>query len=108
MYRMKQYDTAYKNEASKRLASGQANVPAFNIETGVPENILYKWYSRCRANTEKPFVGGGYILLERKNISYWPSNGSAAPFDKLINVYSFASRERIKRCKTQSIIRRAT
>ena len=61
---MKQYDTAYKSEICKRIVSGQAKVATLSRETGVPENTLYKWVSRYRENTGKPFVGSGYILPE--------------------------------------------
>jgi len=66
MYRMKQYDVAYKNEVCKRIASGQANAATLSAETGVPENTIYGWYRRYKKNTEKPFVGSGYILPENE------------------------------------------
>jgi len=63
---MKQYDTAYKNEICKRIVSKQAKVPELSKETGVPENTLYKWVSRYRENTGKPFVGSGHVLPENE------------------------------------------
>jgi len=63
---MKQYDTAYKNEVCKRIASGQVKVPQLSMETGIPENTLYKWNARYRANADKPFVGSGRILPENE------------------------------------------
>ena len=65
---MKQYDTAYKSEICKRIVSGQAKVATLSRETGVPENTLYKWVSRYRENTGKPFVGSGYILPENEEL----------------------------------------
>jgi len=61
-----QYDTAYKNEVCKRLTSGLTKVPTLSKETGIPENTLYKWYSRYRKNSEMPFVGSGRILPENE------------------------------------------
>jgi transposase len=65
---MKQYDTAYKNEVCKRLASGQTKAAALSVETGVPENTLYGWYRRYKKNMEKPFVGSGNVLPENEEI----------------------------------------
>lgn len=63
---MKQYDTTFKNEICKRLVGGQTKVPELSRETGIPENTLYKWQARYRANMEKPFVGSGHILPENE------------------------------------------
>jgi len=63
---MKQYDAAYKNEICKRIVNNHAKVPELSKETGIPENTLYKWVSRYRKNSEKPFVGSGYILPENE------------------------------------------
>jgi transposase len=65
---MKQYDTAYKDEVCKRLASGQVKVGALSAEIGVPENTIYSWYKRYRKNSEKPFVGSGHVLPENEEV----------------------------------------
>ena len=63
---MKQYDTAYKSEVCKRIASGQVTVSVLSKETGIPENTLYKWNARYNKNAGKPFVGSGNILPENE------------------------------------------
>ena len=63
---MKQYDTAFKNEVCKRIVINKEKVTELSKETGIAENTLYKWSSRYRSNSEKPFVGSGYILPENE------------------------------------------
>ena len=53
---MKQYDIVYKDEICKQLNSGKTTVTKLSKETDIPENTLYKWNARYRANTAKPFV----------------------------------------------------
>jgi transposase len=65
---MKQYDIAYKDEICKQLNSGKTTVAKLSKETGIPENTLYKWNARYRANTAKPFVGSGYVLPENEEM----------------------------------------
>ncbi len=56
---MKQFDTAFKQEVCKRIVNDGEKVSALSTELGIHENTLYRWSSRYRKNTEKPFVGSG-------------------------------------------------
>jgi len=67
---MKQYDTAFKREVCKRIVEDGEKVSALSEELGIHENTLYKWSSRYRKNSDKPFVGsgGGHVLPENEEM----------------------------------------
>jgi len=67
MFKMsKKYDPAYKLEICKTIDSGHASTSEISRETGIPENTLYTWMKKYRANRERPFVGSGHILPENE------------------------------------------
>ena len=67
---MKQFDVAFKKEVCRRIIDDGEKVASLSIELGIHENTLYRWASRCRKNSEKPFVGsgGGRALPENEEM----------------------------------------
>ena len=55
----KQYAKEFKEQTAKSIVEGQKKVAAVSRETGISENVLYRWKNDYIENKENAYPGKG-------------------------------------------------